>query len=62
MIDEDEKIKVLIKYCYSFQKTGRTSRCAKIIGRSLAECECSKNDIKVAKLLLKILEGDLGVK
>lgn len=62
MTTEEEKIKTLIKYCYSFQKTGRVSRCAKIIGRSLAECECSKNDIKVAKLLLKILEGDIDVK
>ena len=40
------------------KKTGRVNRCARIIGRSLAECEATLEDIKVAKVLLEILEGN----
>lgn len=54
----DEKIKSLIKYCIAYKKTGRVNRCARIIGRSLAECEATLEDIKVAKILLEILEGN----
>ncbi len=54
----DEKIKSLIKYCIAYKKTGRVNRCARIIGRSLAECEATLEDIKVAKVLLEILEGN----
>jgi len=61
-MDDEEKLKVLIKYCYSYHKSGRTNRCAKIIGRSLAECQATVDDIKVARLLLQILEGDIDVK
>lgn len=61
-MNSEEKLKVLIKYCYSYHKSGRTNRCAKIIGRSLAECQATIDDIKVARLLLQILEGDIDVK
>ena len=54
----DEKIRSLIKYCIAYKKTGRVNRCARIIGRSLAECEATLEDIKVAKVLLEILEGN----
>ena len=54
----DEKIKSLIKYCIAYKKTGRVNRCARIIGRSLAACEATLEDIKVAKVLLEILEGN----
>ena len=58
----DEKIKSLIKFCLAYQKSGRVNRCARIIGRSLAECEATIEDVKMARLLLSILEGDSGVK
>lgn len=61
-MNEEDKLKVLIKYCYSYHKSGRTNRCAKTIGRSLAECQATIDDIKVARLLLQILEGDIDVK
>lgn len=54
----EEKIKSLIRYCLAYQKTGRVNKCARIIGRSLAECEATIEDIKVAKLLLSVLEGN----
>lgn len=62
MMSEDEKVKSLIKFCLAYQKSGRVNRCAKIIGRSLAECEATVEDVKVARLLLTILEGDTNVK
>ena len=62
MTSDDEKLKSLVKFCYSYYKSGRISPCAKIIGRSLAECSCTIDDIKVAKLLLRILEGDIDAK
>lgn len=62
MTSEEEKLKALVKFCYSYYKSGRIGPCAKIIGRSLAECSCTIDDIKVAKLLLRILEGDIDVK
>lgn len=52
----DEQLKELIKYCLAYKKTGRINRCARIIGRSLAECEATIEDVKVAKLLLHVLE------
>ena len=58
----DEKVKSLIKFCIAYQKSGRVNRCARIIGRSLAECEATIEDVKMARLLLSILEGDSGVK
>jgi len=58
----EDKLKSLVKYCYSYHKSGRPNRCAKIIGRSLAECQGTIDDIKVARLLLQILEGDIDVK
>ena len=58
----EEKVKSLIKFCIAYQKSGRVNRCARIIGRSLAECEATIEDVKMARLLLSILEGDLGVK
>lgn len=61
-MNDDEKLKSLIKYCYSYHKSGRINRCAKIIGRSLAECQATPDDVKVARLLLQILEGDIDVK
>lgn len=57
MTDKD-KLKSLIKFCISYQKSGRVNRCAKIIGRSLSECEATIEDVKVARLLLSILEGE----
>lgn len=54
----EDKIKTLIKYCIAYKKTGRINRCARIIGRSLAECEATIEDVKTAKLLLGILEGN----
>lgn len=62
MMTNDEKLKALIKFCLAYQKRGRVNRCAKIIGRSLAECEATVNDVKVARLLLTILEGDTDAK
>ena len=62
MTDEEEKLKSLVKFCYSYYKSGRIGPCAKIIGRSLAECSCTLEDIRVAKLLLRILEGDMDAK
>ena len=59
---KEEKIKSLVKFCIAHQRTGKTGRCAKIIGRSLSECEATIEDIKIAKLLLSILEGEEGVK
>lgn len=61
-ISNDEKVKSLIKFCYAYHKSGRVNRCARIIGRSLAECEATKDDIKVARLLLQVLEGDINAK
>ena len=58
----DEKAKELIKFCLAYKRSGRVNRCAKIIGRSLAECEATIEDVKMARLLLSILEGDSGVK
>lgn len=58
---KEEKIRSLIKFCIAHQKTGKTGRCAKIIGRSLSECEATLDDIKVARLLLSILEGENNV-
>lgn len=58
---EDEKVRELIKYCIAHKKSGRINRCARIIGRSLAECEATINDVKVARVLLKILEGEENV-
>lgn len=52
----DEQLKELIKYCLAYKKTGRINRCARIIGRSLAECEATIEDVKAAKLLLHVLE------
>ena len=54
----EEKLKSLVKFCLAYQKSGRVNRCAKIIGRSLAECEATIEDVKVARLLLTILEGE----
>lgn len=54
----DEKLKSLVKFCLAYRKTGRINRCAKIIGRSLAECEATIEDVKVARLLLSILEDE----
>lgn len=54
----EDKLKSLVKFCLAYQKSGRVNRCAKIIGRSLAECEATIEDVKVARLLLTILEGD----
>ena len=61
-MNEEDKLKSLIKYCYAYHKGGRPNRCAKIIGRSLNESQATINDIKVARLLLQILEGDIDVK
>ena len=58
----EEKLRSLIKFCLAYQKSGRVNRCAKIIGRSLAECEATVEDVKVARLLLQILEGNNDVK
>lgn len=52
----DKQLKELVKYCLAYKKTGRINRCARIIGRSLAECEATIEDVKVAKLLLHVLE------
>lgn len=57
----EDKLKSLVKFCLAYKKTGRINRCAKIIGRSLAECEATQNDVKVAKLLLTILVDDDNV-
>ena len=54
----EEKIRSLIKFCIAYKKSGRVNRCAKIIGKSLAESEGTINDVKTAKLLLSILEDD----
>ena len=51
----NDKIKSLIKYCIGYKKANRTNKCARIIGRSLAECEATTEDVKVARMLLKIL-------
>ena len=51
----NDKIKSLIKYCIAYKKTNRINKCARIIGRSLAECEATTEDVKVARMLLKIL-------
>lgn len=61
-VTNKDKIKSLIKFCLAYQKSGRVNRCARIIGRSLAECEATIEDVKVARLLLTILEGENGVK
>lgn len=58
LMSDEEKLKSLVKYCMAYQKTGRVNRCAKIIGRSLGECEATIEDVRVARLLLSILEGD----
>ena len=58
----EEKLRSLIKFCLAYQKSGRINRCAKIIGRSLAECEATVEDVRVARLLLQILEGNNDVK
>ena len=58
----EEKLRTLVKFCIAYQKSGRINRCARIIGRSLAECEATIEDVKTARLLLSILEGDQGVK
>ena len=56
-MNDEDKLKSLIKFCISYQKTGRINRCAKLIGRCLNECEGTIEDVKVARLLLTILEG-----
>lgn len=61
-VTNDEKLKSLVKFCFAYKKSGRVNRCARIIGRSLAECEATVEDVKIAKLLLGILEGESGVK
>ena len=57
VMNDEEKLKSLIKFCMAYQKSGRVNRCAKIIGRSLGECEATIEDVKVARLLLTVLEG-----
>lgn len=61
-MDDNDKLKELIKFCIAYQKSGRVNRCAKIIGRSLGECEATIEDVKVARLLLSILEGENNAK
>lgn len=61
-MNDEEKLVALIKFCYAYSKSGRTNRCAKIIGRSLNECKATKEDIEVARKLLQILEGKENVK
>lgn len=58
----DEKLKSLVKYCLAYQKSGRVNRCARLIGRSLSECEATIDDVKIARLLLTILEGEKDAK
>lgn len=58
VMNDEEKLKSLVKFCIAYQKTGRVNRCAKIIGRSLGECEATIEDVRVARLLLGILEGE----
>lgn len=60
-MNDKEKLKSLIKFCIAYQKTGRVNRCAKIIGRSLGECEATIEDVRVARILLGILEGEDNV-
>lgn len=62
IVTNEEKLKSLIKFCLAYQKSGRINRCARIIGRSLAECEATIEDVKTARLLLTILEGDNDAK
>lgn len=62
IVTNKEKLKSLIKFCLAYQKSGRVNRCARIIGRSLAECEATIEDVKTARLLLTILEGDNDAK
>ena len=52
-----KKIRELIKYCLAYKKTGRINKCARIIGKSLFECEATIEDVRVAKLLLNVLEN-----
>lgn len=61
-VTSEDKLKSLIKFCLAYQKSGRVNRCARIIGRSLAECEATIEDVKTARLLLTILEGDKSAK
>lgn len=60
-VTNEQKIKSLIKFCLAYKNSGRVNRCARIIGRSLAECEATVEDVKVARLLLTILEGEKNV-
>ena len=59
---EEEKLKSLVKYCYTCRKSGRVNRCAQIVGRSLTESQATIDDVKVARLLLQILDGSVDVR